>query len=103
MFYGQPMVKGQTHAQLGVIEIVTLEFAYLAAICTVDMFAAVAMDYLGIPNSAVIFRTRASIHHPGHILLAEGSTEGPQPDKICEERKLPCLCLTWRTLYSFQS
>jgi hypothetical protein len=41
MFYGQPMVKGQTHAQLGVNEIVTLEFAYLAAICTVDKYAAV--------------------------------------------------------------
>jgi hypothetical protein len=35
------MVKEQTHAQVGVNEIVPLEFAYVAAICTVDMCAAV--------------------------------------------------------------
>jgi hypothetical protein len=47
MFYGQPMVKGQTHAQLGMNEIVTLKFSYLAAISTVDMYVAVRAGLSG--------------------------------------------------------
>jgi hypothetical protein len=41
MFHGPPAVKRQTYAQLGMNEIVTLKFAYLAAICTVDIYVAV--------------------------------------------------------------
>jgi hypothetical protein len=47
MFYGQPMVNGQTHAQLGMNELVTPKFAYVAAICTVDVHVAVRAGLSG--------------------------------------------------------
>jgi hypothetical protein len=41
MFDGPPTVKQQTYAQLGMNKIVTLEFAYLSLICTVDIYVLV--------------------------------------------------------------